>query len=146
MTPWKRRPAPLPLPTDPVPDDLLDVGCLVDQFGYGSERHVYPLIDGERFPFATRSLPYAEDPVAFHDYRILAPLVPAVIVAAVNTMPAGEMRTYFEAVLAETGPPDHTWFGRVAAAFGQPGGAIQAVLPWSVDELVVLGLLEAVQR
>lgn len=146
MTPWKRKSAPLPGWTGPVPEDLLNVGCIVDQYGYGCERHIYPVIDGRRFAYESRSLPYAEDYLWYHDYRIVAPLHPMAIVAAVRALPAGEVRTYFDTVLAETGPPEPTMYGRVAPAFGQPGGAIQAVLPWSLDELVELGLLEAVQR
>jgi hypothetical protein len=146
MTLRTRNVAPLHGGTGRVPEDLLNVGCIVDQYGYGSERHIYPVIDGRRFAYESRSLPYAEDYLWYHDYRIIEPLVPAAIVSAVHAMSPGEMRTYFDTVLTETGPPEPTMYGRVAPAFGQPGGAIQAVLPWSVDELVILGLLEAVQR
>jgi hypothetical protein len=146
MTLWKQRSAPLPLPTDPVPDGLLEVGCTVDQFGLGRESFVYPVVDGKPFPFPTRSLPYAEDPIGYRYYRIIRPLGTAIIVAAVHELPPGAMRAYFDAVLAETGLPHPTTYGRVAAAFKQPGGAIQAVLPWSVDELVALGMLEEVRQ
>lgn len=124
-------------------DRILDRGSIVDQIGYGNSPFVYPVVDGKPFAYETRSLPWAEDPVAYHQYRIARLLHPVQIAWAVQELPPGRIRTYFEMRFEAVGHLDAI-YGQVAPAFGRPGGATQIILPLTVDELCVLGVLEPV--
>lgn len=120
-------------------------GDRFDRYGDPNGRYVSPIPEEGSFPYETRSLPYAENPNAYHEYEWTRS--PADIHDVYDELD-GPTRNALDAMLTKYGLDlsdlDHVLRGEAAAAFDQPGGATQDMLPTTVEMLRKLGLIREV--
>ncbi|GAA1875961.1 glycohydrolase toxin TNT-related protein [Myceligenerans crystallogenes] len=132
-----------PVTREPVmPKRLPEKGEIFDRYGTPDGRFVSPVRNGEAFDYDERSLPYIEDPRQYHQYEVVGDF--------------SNLRSHYEAAPADVRHEvdvlmsryNLTWDkmavqeGPAAAAFGAKGGAVQSLLPMSVELLEGLGVLK----
>ncbi|WP_278102887.1 glycohydrolase toxin TNT-related protein [Microbacterium proteolyticum] len=121
-------------------------GTLVDRYGPGG-RFTSPIGEDGPADYASRSLPYVEDPAHYHQYEVTGDL--SDIPAAVRNHPDAELRQEignlmnayqlsFEDLRVQVGP--------IAPGFGQRGGGTQYLFPLSTDMMERLGLIKEVRQ
>ena len=128
-------------------DHAPQVGDRFDRYGDPRGSFVSPVPEDGPYSFDSRSLPYAENPNAYHEYEWVRPLSEAE--AQYNQLD-DETRDvvdagldYFEQDVSDLSSVQR---GDAAAipAWGTPGGAVQDHLPVSVELLDKLGLIREV--
>jgi hypothetical protein len=121
-------------------------GTFVDRYGPGG-RFTSPIGTDGPADYASRSLPYVEDPAHYHQYEVTGDL--SDIPAAVRNHPDAELRQEianlmnayqlsFEDLRVQVGP--------IAPGFGQRGGGTQYLFPLSTDMMERLGLIKEVRQ
>ncbi len=121
-------------------------GTLVDRYGPGG-RFTSPIGEDGPADYASRSLPYVEDPAHYHQYEVTGDL--SDIPAAVRNHPDAELRQEianlmnayqlsFDDLRVQVGP--------IAPGFGQRGGGTQYLFPLSTDMMERLGLIKEVRQ
>jgi len=97
--------------------------------------------------YASRSLPYVEDPAHYHQYEVTGDL--SDIPAAVRNHPDAELRqeiaNLMNAYQLSFGDL-RVQVGPIAPGFGQRGGGTQYLFPFSTDMMERLGLIEEVRQ
>lgn len=132
---------------DPIKHDHTPrAGDVFDRYGGPGGRYVSPVPGDGPFSYGSRSLPYEENPSAYHQYewtRDLSELPDAYQNASEST------REKIDALLAKYGGSlmDMTSVqrGEAAPAFGEPGGAVQDLLPLSPNLLQQLGMIREIR-
>ncbi len=112
-----------------------------DLYGTVRTRYVNVVQNGRPAAYATRSLPWAENPAAYHQFVVTGDCTR--IREAYERSTDAVLRRDLED-LVEVGY--YVWdapifSGTVAPAFGDPGGAQQLTLPLPLDFYVRLGLV-----
>ncbi|MEV7609783.1 hypothetical protein AB0N61_09895 [Microbacterium sp. NPDC089320] len=112
-----------------------------DMYGPVNTRYVYLVENGQPAPYAERSLPWVENPSAYHQFAVIGDC--AHVRAAYERSDDSALRRDLED-LVEIGYyrwDEPIYSGRVAPAFGEPGGATQLVLPLPLTFYLRLGLI-----
>lgn len=125
------------LTREPVP-----MGAEVwDMYGPTTTRYVYLVEHGQPAAYPTRSLPWVENPAAYHQFIVVGDCVR--IRAAHERSSDSILRRDIED-LVDIGYyrwDEPIYSGRVAPAFGDPGGAMQLLLPLPLSFYLRLGLV-----
>lgn len=130
-------------------DHVPQVGDRFDRYGPPDGRFVSPIPEDGPFSYDSRSLPYTENPAAYHEY--VWTRSPADVHGAYADLDA-ERRAIVDEALDTYGLTldDLTSVARGEAApipaWGTSGGATQDMLPTSVDVFGTLGMIEEVRR
>ncbi|WP_309129950.1 glycohydrolase toxin TNT-related protein, partial [Microbacterium sp.] len=133
-----------PIKTDHVPA----AGDRFDRFGDPGGRFVSPIPEDGPFSYGSRSLPYHENPNAYHQYEWRHS--PADVESVYNQLD-DQTRQAVDDVLEkydlELSDLSHVTRGEAAAipSWGTPGGATQDLLPVSVDLLDKMGMIREVR-
>lgn len=112
-----------------------------DMYGPTNTRYVYLIENGQPAPYPQRSLPWAENPAAYHQFLVVGDCVH--IRAAYERSDDATLRRDLDD-LVELGYyrwDEPIYSGRVAPAFGDPGGAAQLLLPLPLTYYLRLGLV-----
>ncbi|MGB3731712.1 glycohydrolase toxin TNT-related protein [Microbacterium sp.] len=132
-----------PIMSDHVPD----AGDRFDRHGDANGRYVSPITEEGPFSYDSRSLPYKENPNAYHEYEWVHS--PADVQSVYDGLD-GDARGAVDDVLAkyDMDLSDLAHVSRGDAApipdWGTSGGAIQDLLPVSVDLLDKMGMIKEV--
>lgn len=112
-----------------------------DLYGTTATRYVYVVQNGVPAAYETRSLPWAENPAAYHQFLVVGDFTRVREAYERSTDPV--VRRDLED-LADIGY--YAWDAPIAAgpaapAFGDPGGALLLTLPLPISMYVRLGLV-----
>lgn len=120
------------------------VGEVIDRYGPPNGRYTSPVPQGGPYSYDQRSLPYAEDPAHYHQYKFSGDMND--IQFYVNKAPqpvASKIEAYMEKW-------DLSWSdlkvqrGSIAEGFGSKGGGVQYELPLPIEYLLELGILKEI--
>jgi hypothetical protein len=112
-----------------------------DMYGPLETRYVYLVENGQPAPYPARSLPWIENPAAYHQFVVIGDCTR--VRAAYDQSSDAAVRRDLED-LVEIGYyrwDEPIYSGPVAPAFGDPGGATQLVLPLPLPFYMRLGLI-----
>lgn len=132
-----------PIKTDHVPA----AGDRFDRYGHPGGRFVSPIPEGGPFSYDSRSLPYAENPNAYHEYEwVHSPADVQSVYDQLDDSTRDVVDQALESFGLELSDLDHVGRGEAAAIpdWGTPGGAIQDHLPVSVALLDKMGMIREV--
>ena len=128
--------------TDPLTQTR---GRIIDREGPSNGRFTCPVVDGKSVPHSQRSTPWVEDPAQLHTYQFTDDI--SNIRAHYDSAPA-DVRLRIDKLMGEIGL---SWkqvsvvqVGEIALVEhfpGAVGGGIQWQLPFTVDDLLALGML-----
>ena len=117
-----------------------------DLYGTTATRYVYVVQDGTPAAYQTRSLPWVENPAAYHQFLVVGD-VTRVREAYERSTDAAVRRDLED--LVDIGY--YTWDAPIAAgsaapAFGEPGGALLLTLPLPISMFERLGLVRELDQ
>ncbi|GAA4480882.1 hypothetical protein [Microbacterium panaciterrae] len=117
-----------------------------DLYGTARTRYVCVVQDGQPAVYATRSLPWAENPAAYHQFIVVGDCTRIRVAYEQATDPVlrRDLEDLVDIGYYEWDAP--IMAGTVAPAFGDPGGAMQLTLPLPLDFYVRLGLVRELER
>lgn len=128
-------------------DHMPQAGDRFDRYGDPRGSYVSPIPEDGPYSFDSRSLPYEENPNAYHEYEWIRPLTDAesqynqLDDETRDVVDAG--LDYFEQDVSNLSPV-HRGDAAAIPEWGTPGGAVQDHLPVSVELLNMLGLIREV--
>ncbi|MEV8175128.1 hypothetical protein [Microbacterium sp. NPDC079176] len=112
-----------------------------DMYGPVNTRYVFLVENGQPAAYPERSLPWVENPSAYHQFIVLGDCVH--VRAAYERSGDAALRRDLDD-LVDIGYyrwDEPIYSGRVAPAFGEPGGATQLVLPLPLSFYLRLGVV-----
>lgn len=112
-----------------------------DMYGPVNTRYVYLVENGQPAPYPERSLPWVENPAAYHQFVVVGDSIH--LRAAYDRSEDAALRRDLDD-LVEIGYyrwDEPIYSGTVAPAFGEPGGATQLLLPLPLSFYLRLGLV-----
>lgn len=112
-----------------------------DMYGPVNTRYVYLVENGQPAAYPERSLPWVENPSAYHQFIVIGDCVH--VRAAYERSGDAALRRDLDD-LVDIGYyrwDEPIYSGRVAPAFGEPGGATQLVLPLPLSFYLRLGVV-----
>lgn len=128
-------------------DHVPDAGDRFDRYGDANGRYVSPIPEDGPFSFDSRSLPYQENPNAYHQYEWTHS--PADVESVYNQLDDAS-RADIDVVLDKydlsLSDLSHVSRGEAAGIpeWGTPGSVTQDLLPVSVDLLDKMGMIREV--
>jgi hypothetical protein len=129
-------------------DHVPNAGDRFDRYGDPDGRYVSPIPEDGRYSYESRSLPYHENPGAYHEYEWLHS--PADVESVYDQLD-DDVRAVVDDTLAkydlDLSDLSTVARGEVSAIpeWGTPGGATQDLLPVSVDLLDIMGMIGEVR-
>jgi predicted ribonuclease toxin of YeeF-YezG toxin-antitoxin module len=118
------------------------VGDTIDRYGSAYGTYTSPINDGKSYSFEQRALPYIENPHAYHQYEVIRDF--SELKNVIENWPDELLKEEFYMDAKAYGydiENFNTFGGKIASAFGAPGGGIQWNLPISVEYLKDFGFL-----
>jgi hypothetical protein len=112
-----------------------------DMYGPVNTRYVYLIQNGRPASYPERSLPWVENPAAYHQFLVVGDCIH--LRAAYERSDDTALRRDLDD-LVDIGYyrwDEPIFSGPVAPAFGEPGGAIQLLLPLPLSFYLRLGLV-----
>ncbi len=118
------------------------VGDKIDRYGSEYGTYTSPINNGKSYSFEQRALPYIENPYAYHQYEVIKDF--SELKSTIENWPDQLLKEEFYMDAKAYGydiENFRTFGGRIASAFGAPGGGTQWNLPISVEYLKDFGFL-----
>ncbi|MEY2849450.1 MAG: hypothetical protein RI885_2117 [Actinomycetota bacterium] len=122
-------------------------GDRFDRFGHPGGRFVSPVPEGGPFSYDSRSLPYQENPNAYHQYEwVYSPADVQSVYDGLDDQARATVDDQLAAYGLDVGDLGSVTRGEAAAipAWDTPGGATQDLLPVSVKLLDIMGMIREV--
>jgi hypothetical protein len=123
------------------------VGEVIDRFGPPNGRYVCPVKDGKPYSYNKRSLPFVEDAMQYHQYKIKDDLskIEEYVESCTDIVLRINIQDYIDYWCNGDYKKAITYMGVIAEveAFGK-GGGVQYELPIPIEWLIQLKLLEEI--
>lgn len=121
------------------------MNTVIDRFGKPNGRYTSPVLNGDAYSYTKRSLPYVEDLMNYHQYKVIGDF--SRIEDYVNNCPNNELKAQIDAMVTKYYDCDYSklsvYKGTAAEVDGWgSGGAIQYEFPLTIEQLVNIGLLK----
>ena len=128
-------------------DHVPSAGDRFDRYGDPNGRYVSPVTDDGPYSYDSRSLPYAENPNAYHEYEWQhSPADVQSVYDRLDDTTRAAVDDVLEKYDMDLSDLSRVTRGEAAAIpeWGTPGGATQDLLPVSVDLLDKMGMIKEV--
>ena len=128
-------------------DHVPAAGDVFDRYGGPDGRYVSPVPESGSFSFESRSLPYVENPNAYHRYEWAhSPADVESVYSSLDDATRADVDAVLNQYDLDVSDLAHVARGDAAPipAWGTPGGATQDLLPVSVELLDIMGMIREV--